>query len=103
VVSNLVSNAIKFTPQGVVSVKASCEGDHAVVRVSDNGCGITADFLPHVFEQFRQAGDHTFYAQGLGLGLAIVRHIVELHGGDVVAQSEGAGKGATFVVSLPLS
>lgn len=103
VVWNLISNAIKFAPNGEVRLDARVEGDEAVISVRDNGSGIDPEFLPHVFEQFRQApGDRMASKKGIGLGLAIVRHIVELHGGRVFAESEGHGKGAKFVVSLPL-
>jgi signal transduction histidine kinase len=103
VVWNLVSNAIKFAPRGHVRVAVFREADEAIVRVTDDGRGIAADFLPHVFEQFRQApDDQAVRAQGLGLGLAIVRHIVGLHGGRVEAQSDGPGQGATFIVALPV-
>jgi signal transduction histidine kinase/ActR/RegA family two-component response regulator len=104
VVWNLLSNAIKFTPKGGhVSVQLARSGSHAQVRVRDSGQGIAPDFLPHVFERFRQAdGSSTRRHGGLGLGLAIVRHLVELHGGTVGADSEGEGQGATFTVQLPL-
>ncbi|MEW6271611.1 MAG: ATP-binding protein [Thermodesulfobacteriota bacterium] len=104
IVSNLLSNAVKFTPEGGrVRVAVAREADHAVLRVADTGKGIAAELLPHVFERFRQ-GDtsDTRVHGGLGLGLAIVRHLVELHGGTVVAESPGEGKGATFTVRLPL-
>ncbi|KQU75662.1 hypothetical protein ASE08_24925 [Rhizobacter sp. Root16D2] len=100
---NLIVNALKFTPGGgVVRVEAAVEGEALVVRVVDNGVGISADFLPHVFERFRQADGSTTRSQGgLGLGLAIVSRLVELHGGSIAAQSDGIGKGATFTVRLP--
>ncbi|HUF94302.1 MAG TPA: ATP-binding protein [Candidatus Limnocylindria bacterium] len=99
---NLLSNAIKFTPdKGRVDVRLA-EGEHgAVVTVADTGRGITADVLPHIFERFRQS-DTTATTPGLGLGLSIVRHLVETHGGTIEAASAGAGQGATFVVTLPL-
>ena len=105
VVWNLLSNAVKFTPEGGrVCVTLGREGRHAEITVGDTGCGIAPDFMPHVFERFRQAEDVNERAhRGLGLGLAIVRHLVELHGGTVTAASEGEGKGATFVVRLPLA
>ena len=104
VVWNLLSNAIKFTPSGGrVEVCLERNGTQAQIRVSDTGKGISPDFLPYVFERFRQAdGSTTRKYGGLGLGLAIVRHLVELHGGTVEAESEGEGKGATFTVRLPL-
>jgi PAS domain S-box-containing protein len=102
---NLVSNAVKFTPiGGHVQVSAgSCDGC-AELRVSDTGVGIPAAFLPFVFDKFRQA-DGSFSRQygGLGLGLAIARHLIELHGGSIAAHSGGEGTGATFVVRLPLA
>ncbi|WP_017719693.1 PAS domain S-box protein [Kamptonema formosum] len=104
VVWNLLSNAIKFTPSGGrVEVRLSCAGSCAQIGVSDTGCGISPEFLPHVFDLFRQADSSNTRAYGgLGLGLAIVRHLVELHGGSVCAESGGVGRGATFTVSLPL-
>jgi PAS domain S-box-containing protein len=105
IVWNLVSNAIKFTNQGgTVEIKLEYDDATAEIMVSDNGVGIPADFLPHVFDRFRQADSSITRAYGgLGLGLAIVRHLVELHGGSVQAKSDGVGKGATFVVQLPLT
>ena len=102
---NLLSNAIKFTPEGGrVEVRLERDGARARVTVSDTGRGLDADFLPHVFERFRQADARTTRAfDGLGLGLAIVRHLVEAHGGTVSAESAGAGQGAAFTVHLPLS
>jgi PAS domain S-box-containing protein len=104
VVWNLLSNAIKFTPTGgVVQVRFQRANSHLEIVVSDSGEGIKPDFLPHVFERFRQADGSTTRAHGgLGLGLAIVRHLVELHGGSVRAESEGEKQGATFTVKLPL-
>jgi signal transduction histidine kinase len=103
---NLLSNAIKFTPSGgaVIIRLRRLEGDGAVdLIVSDTGIGISPAFLPHVFERFRQADAGTTRPYGgLGLGLAIVRHLVELHGGSVVAESAGEQKGATFRVRLPM-
>ena len=104
VIWNLLSNAIKFTPQdGDVGVEAHRAPDGGViVRVRDSGRGIPHSFLPHVFDRFRQADSSTTRTHGgLGLGLAIVRHIVELHGGSVHADSDGEGKGATFTFELP--
>jgi CheY-like chemotaxis protein len=104
IVWNLLSNAIKFTPSGgQVSVKLERVASCARITVSDSGEGIGEEFLPYVFDRFRQA-DSTFARMhgGLGLGLAIVRHLVELHGGSVGADSQGKGEGATFTVSFPL-
>ena len=104
VVWNLLSNAIKFTPKGGrVQVRLERINSHVEVTVSDSGNGINAEFLPHVFERFRQADGRTTRAHGgLGLGLAIVRQLVELHGGTVHVESGGEGQGATFIVGLPL-
>jgi signal transduction histidine kinase/CheY-like chemotaxis protein/HAMP domain-containing protein len=101
---NLLSNSIKFTPPGGAITATLVKKERTLeVRVSDTGSGISPDFLPHVFERFRQAdASSTRKHGGLGLGLAIVHHLVELHGGNIVAQSPGAGMGATFIVSLPL-
>jgi signal transduction histidine kinase/ActR/RegA family two-component response regulator len=104
IVWNLLSNAIKFTPSGGhVEVRLDRVGSNAQIEITDNGEGINAEFLPYVFDRFRQA-DSTFTRMhgGLGLGLAIVRHLVELHGGTVSANSQGRGKGATFAVAFPL-
>jgi signal transduction histidine kinase len=101
---NLLSNAVKFTPaNGRVEVRMQKTETYAVVTVADSGVGISSDFLPHVFDRFRQA-DSTSTRQhtGMGLGLAIVRHVVELHGGTVRAESAGENKGSSFIVSLPL-
>jgi PAS domain S-box-containing protein len=104
VVWNLLSNAIKFTPkEGRVQVLLARAGSHLELTVSDTGQGIEEKFLPYVFDRFRQADPSTTRKHGgLGLGLAIVRHLVELHGGTVTAESRGAGQGTTFKVSLPL-
>lgn len=104
VIWNLLSNAVKFTPRnGAVRVKLHSTGSHALIAVSDSGEGIKSDFLPRVFDRFSQAdGSSTRTHGGLGLGLAIVRHLVEIHGGSVHAESPGEGLGATFIVSLPL-
>jgi len=101
---NLLSNAVKFTPKGGrVTVQLEQVGDRAQITVGDTGKGILADFLPHVFDSFRQAdGSTTRQSGGLGLGLAIVQQIVELHKGTVWAESRGEGLGATFTVRLPL-
>jgi signal transduction histidine kinase len=102
---NLLSNAVKFTPaNGAVDVRMYKTDAEAVVTVTDTGIGIASDFLPHVFDRFRQA-DSTSTRQhaGMGLGLAIVRHVVELHGGRVRAESGGPDTGSSFVVTLPLA
>lgn len=104
VIWNLLSNAVKFTPQGgYIWISLEQVGQQAQITVQDTGRGIRPDFLPHVFEYFRQADSSTTRTYGgLGLGLAIVRQIVELHGGIVQAESEGEDKGATFTVRIPL-
>jgi signal transduction histidine kinase len=101
---NLISNAIKFTPRGgSVHVTLARDDATAVIRVRDTGQGISASLLPHIFDRYRQEeGDAKKSHQGLGLGLAIVRHLVEAHGGTVQAFSEGAGQGAEMVVTLPV-
>ncbi|HET7696191.1 MAG TPA: hybrid sensor histidine kinase/response regulator [Vicinamibacterales bacterium] len=105
VVWNLLSNAVKFTPSGgVARVGLSRSGDGIEIVVSDTGIGLSAEFLPHVFERFRQADQSFTRAHGgLGLGLAIVKQVVELHGGEVSAASEGTGRGAVFRVRLPIA
>jgi signal transduction histidine kinase/ActR/RegA family two-component response regulator len=105
VVWNLLANAIKFTPSGGrIEVKVERAGRNLQIRVSDAGQGIDTDFLPFIFDRFRQAdGTTTREHGGLGLGLAIVRHLVELHGGTIKADSAGKGKGATFIINLPLA
>jgi signal transduction histidine kinase len=104
VVWNLVSNAVKFTPKGGrVDVTLSREQSSFQLRVSDNGQGISSELLPQIFDRFRQADSSTRRKfAGLGLGLSIVKHIVEAHGGTVEAQSQGEGKGSTFTVRLPV-
>jgi signal transduction histidine kinase len=105
VVLNLLSNAIKFTSRdGRVEVQLDRVSDFAEITVRDTGQGIAADFLPYVFDRFRQGnGPNKKQSVGLGLGLAIVQHIVELHGGNVRAESAGEGQGASFTVELPLA
>jgi signal transduction histidine kinase/ActR/RegA family two-component response regulator len=104
VVWNLLINAVKFTPEGGrINVAIASVGHNVLVKISDTGHGITSEFLPHVFDRFRQAdGTTTRNHGGLGLGLAIVRHLVEAHGGTVTAESAGLGQGAVFCISLPL-
>jgi signal transduction histidine kinase len=103
VLSNLLTNAVKFTPEGGrIKIGLTENEGHVDVSVKDNGIGIKPDFLPRVFERFRQdvsgAGGN---GGGLGLGLAIVRQLVEMHGGSVSVKSEGQGKGSEFIVTLP--
>lgn len=101
VLANLLGNAIKFTPAGgLIETRLSVDGTYAVIEVSDTGEGIAPQFLPHVFDRRAQATERRF--AGLGLGLYIVRHIVELHRGTVSVASEGAGKGAKFTVRIPV-
>ena len=105
VIWNLLMNAIKFTPRaGKVSLRLRCVEAGARLTVSDTGDGISPEFLPYVFHRFRQQeGSISRKAGGLGLGLAVVRHLVELHGGSVSADSPGPGQGSTFTVDLPLA
>jgi two-component system CheB/CheR fusion protein len=105
VIWNLLSNAVKFTPvEGQIEVRLEREGAHVRLTVSDTGEGIEPEFLPFVFDRFRQFESRPARVHGgLGLGLAIVRHLVELHGGTVGAASSGRGQGATFTVTLPLA
>src|SRR5262249_25123028 len=100
-----LTNAVKFTPNdGEVSIALEQTDEAICITVADNGEGIAPDFLPFVFDRFRQAdSSSTRKHNGLGLGLAIVRHLAELHGGAVSVTREGEGKGATFAVTLPLS
>jgi len=102
---NLLSNSIKFTPKhGRIQILLQRVNSHVEVSVIDTGEGISPDFLPYIFNRFQQADASTTRRHGgLGLGLAIVKNLVELHGGTVRAKSGGAGKGATFIVSLPLT
>ena len=104
VIWNLLSNAVKFTPRGGrVEISVGRDGTSSQVTVTDSGQGIAADFLPYVFERFRQADSSTTRNQpGLGLGLAIARQLVEMHGGTIEARSAGEGKGSSFVVCLPV-
>ncbi len=104
VIWNLLTNAIKFTPkEGRVEVRLERAGSYARVVVSDTGVGISSDFLPHIYERFQQADTSEKRTHGgLGLGLSIVRHLAEMHGGTVGAESEGEGRGARFTVSFPI-
>jgi PAS domain S-box-containing protein len=104
IIWNLVSNAVKFTPKhGVVQIRLERVNSHVEIVVADTGIGMAPDFLPHVFERFRQADSATTREHsGLGLGLAIVRHLVELHGGTIHAASGGRDQGSTFTVRLPV-
>lgn len=100
VLTNLLTNAIKFTPAGgLVETRLSRDESFGIIEVCDTGEGIPADFLPHVFERRAQATERRF--AGLGLGLSIVKHIIELHRGSVEVRSDGPGKGATFTVRIP--
>jgi PAS domain S-box-containing protein len=104
VLLNLMTNAVKFTPPaGQISLRVARKGETALIEIADTGKGISAELLPHIFERFRQ-GDSSSTRQhgGLGLGLAIAHQLVMLHAGDIVAQSEGEGKGSRFTVSLPI-
>jgi signal transduction histidine kinase/CheY-like chemotaxis protein len=103
VVWNLLTNAVKFTPKGgKIQVKVQRINSHVEIVVSDSGVGISKEFLPYVFDRFRQAdGSTTRIHGGLGLGLSIVRQLVDLHGGSVGVESKGEGKGATFTITLP--
>jgi signal transduction histidine kinase/CheY-like chemotaxis protein len=104
VVWNLLSNAIKFTSKGgSIGIRLERHGSDVQIKVSDTGQGISPEFLPHVFERFRQEDGSTTRAHGgLGLGLAVVRHLIEQHGGTVSAESEGEQQGSTFTVNLPI-
>ncbi len=103
VIGNLLTNAVKFTPDGGrVDVSIELVGAAVETKVVDTGQGISAGFLPHIFERYRQAGRAMSRQHGLGLGLAIVRQLVELHGGTVHAASEGEGHGSTFIIRLPI-
>jgi len=101
---NLLANAVKFTPRGGrVAVRLATDDQVARASVADTGIGIQPEALPHVFQRFWQADSvNSRHTGGLGLGLALARHFVELHGGTISAESGGPGKGATFTVALPL-
>ncbi|HET6247337.1 MAG TPA: ATP-binding protein [Tepidisphaeraceae bacterium] len=104
IILNLLSNAVKFTPAGgKIAISAGRRDGHVEIKVSDSGMGIAAEFLPHIFERFRQAdATQSRSVGGLGLGMAIVKQLVEMHGGTIEAQSDGPNHGATFTVRLPL-
>ncbi|HLO41032.1 MAG TPA: ATP-binding protein, partial [Phycisphaerales bacterium] len=104
VIWNLLSNAVKFTPKGgMVHVELKRSGSYVELNVRDNGVGIPRDFLPHVFDRFRQADASTTRSfGGLGLGLSIVRHLTEMHGGSISVESAGPGMGSVFTVTLPI-
>lgn len=104
IVWNLLSNALKFTPKhGTVRVSLARDQSNSLISVSDNGQGISPELLPHVFDRFRQADSSTRRTfGGLGLGLSIVKHLTEMHGGTVDVQSPGEGQGTTFKVRLPI-
>jgi signal transduction histidine kinase len=102
IIGNLLSNSMKFTPAGgLIEVSSEAKEGQATIVIRDTGRGIEPALLPHIFDRYRQATSAEM--GGLGLGLAIVRHLVELHGGEVTAESEGVGKGATFTIRLPLA
>jgi len=105
IIWNLLNNSVKFTPSGgEIAVRLEAEADQIILTVTDTGQGVDSSFLPHIFEIFRQADSGTNRAQaGMGIGLAVVQQLVELHGGSVSAYSEGLGRGATFTIRLPRS
>lgn len=105
IVWNLLSNAIKFTPpEGRIEISVQSEGDHVQIQVTDTGVGIPADLLPAIFDRFRRPAEgNSKLRSGLGLGLAIVRHLVELHNGSIVAASSGPGQGAVFTLKFPFA
>jgi len=104
VVTNLLDNAIKYTPErGVISINTNVEGNEAVLRIEDNGIGIPLDLQPMIFELFTQVERPSADAQGLGIGLSLVKDIVTMHDGSVQVRSEGPGKGSEFTVRLPLA
>ena len=105
VITNILSNAVKFTPEGgTVSVAATVEGENATVSVTDSGEGIEAEFLPRVFDRYKQAHNSTTNRKGgLGLGLAIVKHLIDIHNGTITVASDGPGTGTTFTFSLPIA
>jgi len=103
VFGNLLGNALKFTPEGgSIRVELTRVDDHALVLLEDSGIGIPPEQLQRIFEPFEQADEATARKDGIGLGLAIARHLVERHGGTITAESAGTGHGARFTISLPL-
>jgi signal transduction histidine kinase len=104
VVSNLLDNASKYTPEGgAITLTTKTEGDAIVIAIADNGIGITSDALGHIFELFVQDERAlTLQKGGLGIGLAVVRDLVEAHGGSVVARSDGTDRGSEFIVRMPM-
>jgi len=102
VVNNLLTNAAKYTePGGCITVSVKARGDELSIEVRDTGIGIPADLLPRVFDLFHQGGRRQHGFSGLGIGLALVKSLVELHGGSITAHSDGEGTGSAFVVLLP--
>jgi two-component system CheB/CheR fusion protein len=102
IVWNLLSNAVKFTPaEGRIEISVGSQDTHVQIQVTDTGVGIPADFLPYIFDRFRQGRDSSEMRSGLGLGLAIVRHLVELHSGSIEAASAGPDQGAVFTLRFP--
>jgi CheY-like chemotaxis protein len=102
VLTNLLTNAAKYTPpEGKIHIQLGVEGDEAVIRVSDNGLGISAEMMPRIFEMFAQLPEHR--SQGLGIGLALARTLIESHGGTIAVHSDGPGRGSQFVCRLPLA
>jgi signal transduction histidine kinase len=105
IVWNLLSNAVKFTPpDGRIEVSLEADGDDMKIEVTDTGAGIPAELLPSIFDRFQQSGNgDSKIRSGLGLGLAIVRHLVELHNGSIEAASAGPGQGAVFTLRFPFA
>lgn len=103
--NNVLSNAVKFTPEGgTITLACDADGTWLNIQVQDSGVGIAPEFLPFVFDRFRQADGRTTRTHGgLGLGLAIARHLIEQHGGEIRAHSAGESKGATISIRLPVS
>ena len=104
IMRNLLNNAAKFTDAGGrITVRTSREAEHAVIQIEDTGVGIPADALTRIFQMFTQLPEHQLRsARGLGIGLALVRTLVQLHGGSIAAASEGAGQGSRFAIRLPI-
>jgi signal transduction histidine kinase len=100
---NLLQNAAKYTPSGGnIDVRANMEKTEAIMHVADNGIGIPKEMQPRIFQLFTQVADTTHRSEGLGIGLSLVKNLVELHGGSVQVRSEGPGTGSEFTVRLPL-